>query len=224
MPPLQPVNNPVPGKQRHFDIWLIISILLFLVVAGLSGLSVWSYNNYIDQKTNVDSKIASAVADAKNTQSVKDQNSFTAREKEPNRQFVGPIDYGRVTFDYPKTWSVYVDKDASDGGNFEAYLNPTSVPPISDSQQFAIRVVIEQNDYDKVVSSYDSSVKRGDLQASSVKVNGNNGTRLDGTFSQDIRGSAVIFKIRDNTLTIRTDALTFEKDFNKLVQTIEFKP
>jgi len=55
-----------------------------------------------------------------------------------------------------------------------------------------------------------------------VKADGNNGTRLDGAFTKDIRGYAVIFKIRDKTLTIRTDANTFKSDFNKLINTIKF--
>jgi len=65
-------------------------------------------------------------------------------------------------------------------------------------------------------------VKKGDLKASSTKADGNNGTRLDGNFTKDIRGYAVIFKIRDKTLTIRTDANTFLSDFDKLISTIKF--
>ncbi|NTW62450.1 hypothetical protein HGB25_03545, partial [Candidatus Saccharibacteria bacterium] len=82
---------------------------------------------------------------------------------------------------------------------------------------------IEQRDYDQSVASYDALVKKGDLKASSVSVNGNNGTRLEGAFSKDIHGAAVIFKIRDKTLTVRTDATTFisNGDFNSLVSTIK---
>jgi hypothetical protein len=46
--------------------------------------------------------------------------------------------------------------------------------------------------------------------------------RLDGSFSTDIRGSAVIFKIRDKTVTIRTDADTFKPDFENIIKTINF--
>jgi hypothetical protein len=60
------------------------------------------------------------------------------------------------------------------------------------------------------------------LKSSAVKADDQNGTRLDGSFSKDIRGSAVIFKIRDKTVTIRTDADTFRADFDALVATITF--
>ena len=152
-----------------------------------------------------------------------DEAKFIARDKEPNREFVGPDDYGRLTFNYPKTWSVYVSQDVTQGGGtYQAYLNPVSVPVVSASQQFALRVTIEQKDYDTVISSYASLVKKGDLHSSVVSVNGSNGTRLDGNFSKDIRGSAVIYKIRDKTLTIRTDADTFKPDFEALIATIKF--
>lgn len=55
-----------------------------------------------------------------------------------------------------------------------------------------------------------------------MKIGDQNGTRLDGSFTEDIRGFAVIFKIRDKTVTIRSDAETFKGDFNALIQTITF--
>ncbi|HEU4830665.1 MAG TPA: hypothetical protein VFS65_00660 [Candidatus Saccharimonadales bacterium] len=199
---------------------VIIGLSIFLVAA--IGLGVWAFVNYIDQKTDVDTRVDTAVAAAEKAQADADEAKFAEREKEPNRQFVGPDDYGRVTFDYPKTWSVYVNKDVTRGGTYEAYLNPVLVPPVSAVQQYALRVVIEEKDYDKVLANYDADVKAGDLKASSVSANSVNGTRIDGTFSKDIRGSAVIFKIRDKTLTIRTDANTFTKDFDALIKTIKF--
>jgi hypothetical protein len=202
---------------------------LFIAVVSLSivsivavGAALWGIVSYVDQKTNVDSKVSEAVATAKKDQADADEVKFTARDKEPNRQFVGTDDYGRLTFNYPKTWSVYVYKDASSGGSYEAYLNPVSVPPVGSAQQFALRVLIEQKDYASILSSYDSLVKKGDLKSSAVSADGSNGTRLDGSFSKDIRGSAVIFKIRDKTMTLRTDADTFKTDFNALVSTIKF--
>lgn len=211
-------------REKGFvNSWVVATIGLIVLVTGVTIFAIWAFMNYTDQKTNVDTRIEAAVATAKNTQATSDEAKFTEREKQPMRLFVGPADYGRVTFNYPKTWSVYVDQNASDGGTYQAYLNPKVVPPVGDSsQKFAVRVTIEEKDYDKAVTSYDSQVKKGDLKASSVKADGVSGTRLDGSFSKDIRGSAVIFKIRDKTLTIRTDANTFKNDFNALIKTIEF--
>lgn len=194
-------------------------IILFL---GAGSTAIWAYVNYNEQKTNVDGKIDLAVAEAKKEQSDADEAKFAEREKEPNRQFVGPDDYGRLTFMYPKTWSVYVARDVSKGGSYESYLNPVTVPPVSNTQQFSLRVLVEEKDYDQVVKSYENDVKKGELRSSVTSANGHNGTRLDGNFTKDIRGSAVIYKIRDKTITIRTDADTFKPDFEKIITTIDF--
>jgi hypothetical protein len=110
----------------------------------------------------------------------------------------------------------------TEGGDYLAYLNPVTVPPVSDKQQFSLRVTVEQNDYDKVIKEYDARVKKGDLRSSGVTANGNTGIRFDGNFSKDIRGAAVIFKVRDKTVTLRTDADTFKPDFENIIKTINF--
>jgi len=202
--------------------WMLATIGLILLTSIAAGLAIWAFINYTDQKTNVDTIARARVTDAKKLQADQLEAKFTQREKEPNRQFVGPADYGRVTFNYPKTWSAYINKDASRGGTYEAYLNPITVPAVSSIQQFALRVTIESKDYDQAIASYSSLVKRGDLTASGFAANGENGTRLDGAFSKDIRGSAVIFKIRDKTLTLRSDAVTFKTDFDNLIATVKF--
>lgn len=204
------------------DIWLISTIGLIVLVVGVGAFAIWAFVNYNNQKTDVEAKINDAVVIAKKDQADSDAIKFAAREKEPNRQFVGPNDYGQVTFNYPKTWSVYVSKDATSGGSYEAYFNPIIIPAISSSQQYALHVLIEQKDYDKTLSGFDSLVKKGDLTSSSVTASGTTGTRLDGAFSKDIHGSMVIFKIRDKVLTVRTDADVFKPDFNALITTIKF--
>lgn len=198
----------------------IIGLIVLMLVTG--SLAIWAYLNYNEQKNNVDGKIGLAVAEAKKDQSDEDEKKFAEREKEPNREFVGPDDYGRLTFDYPKTWSVYEAKDIARGGTFEAYLNPIVVPPVSSTQQYSLRVLIEEKDYDQIVKSYESLVKKGDLRSSATSANGNNGTRFDGSFSKDIRGSAVIYRIRDKTVTLQTDADTFKPDFENIIKTIKF--
>jgi hypothetical protein len=202
--------------------WVIIGVVGIITTLIAAGFLVWALINYFDQKNNVDTKIATAVAEARKDQADQDEAKFLEREKDPNRQFVGPEDYGRLQFDYPKTWSLYVEKDATSGSTYEAYLNPVAVPSVSNSTQFALRVLIESKDYDQVINSYQTAVRRGDLTSSTVKADEQSGTRLDGKFSNDIRGSAVIFKIRDKTVTLRTDAETFRPDFNALIGTITF--
>ena len=211
-------------KQEHGGVSasLIVIIILGVLFLAAGSAAIWSYVNYNEQKTNVDGKIKLAVAEAEKKQSDIEAEKFAERDKQPNREFVGPDDYGRLTFNYPKTWSVYVAKDVTEGGDYLAFLNPVTVPPVNDKQQYALRVTIEQDDYDRVVKSYDARVKKGDLRSGVVTTNGNTGIRFDGNFTKHIRGSAVIFKVRDKTVTLRTDADTFKPDFENIVKTINF--
>lgn len=217
------INRHSKLQSGFIETKTIVIISLSVVATGLLVFGIWAFVNYQDQKSDVDTRVANAVATAKKEQADIDEIKLEKSEKEPNRAFAGPGDYGGLTFQYPKNWSVYIDKDVTSGSTFSAYLNPVTVPPVSAKQQFALRVTIEEKAYDKVIASYDSAVKKGDLSSSSVKAaNGVNGTRLDGLFSKDIRGFAVVFKIRDKTATIRSDANTFKPDFNALIKTIKF--
>lgn len=210
------------SSRGSIDIWMISTICLAVLTIGAVIFGVWAFMNYTDQKTDVDSRVSDAVATAKKDQADSDEAKFAQREKEPYRAFVGPDDYGQVNLSYPKTWSIYVGNDASEGGEYQAYLNPVLVPTIAASQQYALRINIAQKSYESAVASYDSLVKEGDLKSSSVTIGGVTGTRFDGAFSKDIRGSAVLFKIRDKVLTVQTDADTFKPDFETLIATIKF--
>lgn len=220
--PIPPLSTPPLAHRRSSKKWVIMTFVFIFTTLSAGGAGTWALINYFDQRDNVDGKVDAAVNLAVKDQKDIDAAEYLEKEKQPNRQFVGPEDYGRVSFDYPKTWSLYVAKDASNGGTYLAYFNPVSVPAISTSEHYALRVTIEDKDYDKVLKSYESSVKKGNLTSSVVKTDGQDGTRLDGTFAKEFVGSAVVFKIRDKTVTIRTDAVVFKKDFDALIKTITF--
>jgi hypothetical protein len=202
---------------------VVSNALLAILVIVFGSIMVWAYINYQDQKNNVDAKIGVAVADAKKVQSATDLKDFTEREKSPYKQFVGPDDLGHVTFTYPKTWSAYVASSTSSG--FSAYLHPNVVPTVSPSTQYALRVSIQTAAYERTLDGYQSLVKKGDLRSSSVTVSGLSGVRLDGNFSKTLKGSMVIFKIRDKSLMIATDAEIFQGDFDKvIIPSLSFNP
>lgn len=201
---------------------VIAIVALALSSVGFAALSVWALMQYNTQKTNVDGRIATAQAAAEKKQADADEVKFAEREKQPNREFIGPSDYGSLSFMYPKTWSVYVANAGGEGNDYEAYLNPASVPPVDDATRFALRVQILNQDYSNSLQEYQSYVEDGTLKTSVIKFGKETGTRLEGKFSDDIRGSAVMFKIRDKTAVLRTDADTFKADFNAIVKTLKF--
>ena len=206
------------------DGWMISTIGLIILVLGAGSLAIWAYVNYTEAKTDIDGKVAAAVAEAKRAQAEEDEAKFAEREKEPRREFIGPDDYGRLSFTYPKTWSVYVAKDARKGGDYEAFLHPIQVPSLEQqaTQQVALRLQIVDKDYDVYLKQYEGLIKDGKLRSSTVSVNGENGVRFDGDFTKDIRGAAVVFKMRDKTVVLRTDADTFKPDFDTLIKTVTY--
>lgn len=203
---------------------LIASIILGIVAAGLAGGFIWAYGNYVDQRDNVNSKVAVAIESAKKEQSAADDKKLVEAMKQPYSQLAGPDDLGHVTLSYPKTWSVYIAKDGS-GGSYEAYLHPGSVPAISTSQAYAARVVISTQTYEDSIASYASLVKKGDLKSSPLTLGNFTGIKLEGKFSSTRTGTAVVFKVRDKTLTVATDSSTYQDDFNNvIVKSLDFNP
>lgn len=199
---------------------LISNIITGIMVLVLTGLTVWLYMGYTDYKNNSDQKVSAAVEQAKADQSASDEAKFLEREKLPTRTFTGPADLGSVSFQYPKTWSAYTAKQAT---SLETYLHPETVPPVATTQPYAVRVLVEDKPYETVIKVYDALVKKGDLRSSPVTIEGYSGIRLDGKFTKDREGSAVIFKIRDKTLTVATDASAFKNDFdNTILKSLKF--
>ena len=199
----------------------IIIAGLSVLAIGLGVLTATLFVNNSNLQDDIDSRVDIAVAEAKKKQAEELESIFAEREKEPMNRFTGPEDYGSLSFKHPRTWSVFIARDASSGGEFEAYLNPGSVPAPSASQIFALRVNIKPQEYSAVVKSFDGLVKSGKLRSSVFTLGDIVGTRFDGEFSTDIIGAQIVLRVRDKTITIRTDSEAFLGDFNNLIKTIE---
>ncbi len=216
-------NNIYKQENGEISGALVASVVLGMVVLVFGSIMIWALVNYNDQKNNVDSKIQSAVTDAEKNQKDKDQKEFDEKEKNPLKDFVGPNDLGRVTFQYPKTWSVYVDSDGSNSSDYKAFFHPGEVPPTQGQNKFALRVTISNQSYDQILQQYSSLVKQGQLRSSTLSANGYNGQRLDGNFTADLEGSVALFKIRDKSLILATDSPSFRPDFtDKVIKTLGF--
>ena len=203
----------------------IVIIILALVSVTFVGLFVWMNLQYIDVSTDVEGQIASAVTEARREQEEKDLAQYAEDEKYPLRSFVGPVDYGQLSFEYPKTWSVYVGADAAKGGDYNAYFNPLVVEPVAPTTVNALRVTILDKAFETVVAEYQKYLdkKDSDLSVEAVTVGGVAANRYTGTIpNTELSGVVVIFKIRDKTAILQTDAMAFVDDFDKLLATVQF--
>lgn len=212
----------------------IVIILLSIALVGMGIFGVWAFLNYREAQSDVDSKIEIAQASAKKQEAEEQAEKYAQREKEPNLIFNGPADFGGISFSYPKTWSSFVASDGADGKNFFAYFHPTTVPPVPTSpkqvQRFALRMAIYNGSMDEILKDYTKTIEKGELSSTAVVANGKNATKLEGLFpdaankDNRIQGVAYFFKVNDKVLMLKTDAdKTFRADFDKLVNTVNFK-
>ena len=198
---------------------IVVSLLAVLFI----GLFIWMTLKWSEASTNVQGKIDVAVAEAKNQLQAKLENEFAEKEEYPFLTFSGPADFGSLTFEYPKNWSVYIPDDASRGGEFNAYLNPGQVNVVSDTTIMALRVSIRTEQIDSVLEDYNRKVQDGEMTVASKVVNKINVNVFTGKLDNDYQGIVCIFKIRDKTAILRTDSSNvFRENFEKILSTIRF--
>lgn len=73
---------------------IVAIAVLVVLVLGFGGFSIWSYMQYLDQKTSTRKSRQLKLKPSKRI--AKLESDFEKREKEPNRQFNGPSDYGAL--------------------------------------------------------------------------------------------------------------------------------
>ncbi|MBR3169538.1 hypothetical protein IKF23_03835 [Candidatus Saccharibacteria bacterium] len=229
--PISSANEELPlayRKEASSIVKTIVIIALSLVSATFVGLFLWMLMLYNGAKTDVDGQVADAVVAAVDDNTTKLESEFAEREKYPFRTFAGPADYGSLTFEYPQTWSVYIAKDARNGGDFEAYFNPIEVYAVSNETINSMRLSIRDRAFDDIVNGYQRELEgeqpkmRLDLvtigKDSNITANRYTGV-IPGT---EHNGIVVIFKIRDKTVVMQTDSMLFQKDFDTLLSSLRF--
>ena len=219
-------NAPNPSKKPKSGrlVTVIALIVVSLLAATFLGLFVWMYVMWDEAKTDIDGQIEKAVALAENELQTKLEKEFEEKEKYPMKTFAGPVDYGSLTFEFPKTWSVYVPADAAYGGNYLAYLNPGLVSVVADGTINALRVSIVNELTENVIAGYQKSVEKGLMAATVYKINNANATVYSGTLpnNKNLRGYVAVFKIRDKTVIMQTDAELFRDDFFKILDSVRY--
>ena len=215
------VTETSPGKGRLLTI--VILVILLIAAIGFGG---WAFSKMQDYKNNSDKKAAIAVAEAKKVQAAQLQAQFDEQSKLPTKTYKGSPTYGSITFNYPRTWSAYVDTSSS-SEPINGYFHPDVVPGLGDKPAYALRVELVNTDYSQVLQSMANSISQGDVTAKAYvppKMQGTAnvaaGTYLSGHInSQDQTqlGNMLVIKVRDKTLQIYSESASFDSDFNNTV-------
>lgn len=207
------------SQGGYIDKLLLPLIVVVLLFFGAVGFGVWAFMGRQDYKNNSDQKAAAAAAAQKKATQTEEAAKYAEEAKNPLKNFVGPADFGSVTFQYPKTWSGYVIK--SDSSPLNAYFYPDVVPNVDNATNaYALRVAIIEKPYSEVLQGYQGDVEEGAVTVTpyaSPKVEGVVGSRVDGQITKEERGSVVLFPIRNITLQVWTEADQYINDFNNII-------
>lgn len=217
-------SEPLTQKSGGPRLILTIVLVILLIAAVIFG--GWAYSKMLDYKNNSDKKSAAAVADANKKLTSQLEAQFAQDNKSPNKTFKGSPTYGSITFNYPKTWSAYLDtSDSSEPIN--GYFHPDIVPGIDDKTAYALRVELVSTDYAQIMEQFADNIKDGAITARAYvppKLQGvanvTAGTYLTGQINdedQTQRGTMVVMKVRDKTLQIYSESNSFAGDFNNIV-------
>lgn len=209
------------NRSGVFNPLVIPCILLAVGFITVSVLAVKFYGDYTDQRDNNQPKIDAAVEAAKEAQKTQLTNDFAEQEKQPNKTYTSPAELGSVRLQFPKTWSSYVVIGKT--ADIDYYGHPNYVP--GSDVNYALRMSVVKRAYASELKTYDDKVKKGELKATSVRVSGVTGARLDGTLDKDKDGSMVIFPLRDKTLRVWTESKEYRSDFDNIViKNLSFSP
>ena len=214
----------IAKAKNRIDLMKTVGLIVVSLLAVLFiGLFIWMWVKWNDASTNVKGKVDVAVAEAKNELQTKLESEFEEKEKYPYKVFTGPTDLGELSFEYPKTWSLYVQSNASRGGDYAAYLNPGQVNVVQDDTVMALRVSIKGTLFDQAISDFAEKVRSGDMTLSTTVVNGNNVNVYTGKLDNEYQGIICVFKLRDKTVMLQTDSTSvFSDDFYRILKTVKF--
>jgi cytoskeletal protein RodZ len=214
--------SPEPPKSHK----LLIIIILVILLIGAVGFGMWAFSQMQDYKNHSDQKAAVAVAAAKKQQAAELQAQYDEQSKSPYKIYESSPTYGSVKFNYPKTWSGYVDSNNS-STPVDGYFHPDIVPGLQSKTAYALRVQVLNQDYSQVVQQFNSEIAQGQTTSKAYvppKMQGNpnvtSGLYLTGQINpsdQTQRGNMVIMKVRDKTLEISTQSLSYANDFNSII-------
>lgn len=195
---------------------LIPLALATIFFAGALGFGVWANSGRTNYKNNTDQIVEKAVTVAVERANTSKDNEFLEKEKQPFRTYQGTDTVGSFNVQYPKTWSVYSNDTP---GQASVIFHPGFVPS-NDKTAYALKVEVMTKPYDSVASGFTNDVKTNKLKAvpyALPKVPGAVGLRLEGELKDKERGTIVILPLRDKTIQITSESVSFARDLNETI-------
>jgi hypothetical protein len=202
---------------------IIVTLLLFVAL----GFGAWSFMGLQDYKNNSDIKAAAAAKQATDTEALKKDAQFAEAEKSPLKTFTSSETFGSLTFQYPKTWSLYESKTTT-AKPLDNFFNPNSVPDEAFRKPYALRLQVVDVPYITILKGFDKSVASAESSMSAfrfVKVPSVLGSMVKGPVGNSDTGTMVLVPLRDKTLILWTEGTSNSADFvNSVLPSVSFTP
>ncbi len=221
---------PIQKEKRqkvHFPLFSIVGLVFACSVAGVAVVIAISNSlNYKNLEASADFSIEQAVLAAKAEQQDADEKENLEKEKwgTPNSWKVSG-QWGSLSFDYPKIWSVLVVKEKE--GDYLAYFRPDYVGSVSDkTERFALRLTIVSKDIESVQPTYEKVGGRKRCNEDYASFAGSSSEEwwcYSGTLEKNMVGQVVLIKLGDSqkTAILQSDATIYKSDFEKILKSLK---
>jgi hypothetical protein len=200
---------------------LVGLVVTAVLLVGSLAFGLWAFMSRQDYKNNSDKKAAAAAAESKTETQAEDAIKYAEEAKNPLKTHTGPDQFGKISVQYPKTWSAYIIESDRGGASVNDYFHPNVVPDVGEEDSsYSLRIQVVSQAYDNVVDDYKSEVENGKVTAAPYalpKVPDVVGTRIDGQIESDKQGSMLIFPLRNLTLKVWTESSDYLSDFNTII-------
>ena len=213
-------NMPVQLPKRGFNALIIPLVVTAVALLVALGFGMWAFAGMQDYKTNVDDKVAAAVAIAQEETKTAKDAEFVQKEKNPLKEYKTAQAAGSIAIQYPKTWSAFVT-ETDDSDPVDGYFHPGYVPGIASGTDFALRLRVVSTAYSDYMKQFESKAKTGKLTIAPYKApkvaQSTVGSRIEGEINVGQQASRVVFPLRDKTIEITSESAQFRNDFDSII-------
>src|SRR6056297_3215821 len=202
---MPPDYSGLPKGKSHIS--QIVAIVMSILFISTLAFAIWAFTGMVENQSDLDAKIETATQVAVQEVESEKEAEFTERQKNPFKTYKGAATYGSLQFDYPKSWSVYVE--TSDTNTIlDFYAQPEFIPGFDDTR-FALRAQIIDSPYEDELADFDRKAEQGDVRVRAFrpeKVPDQLGAIVVGEIENDIQGRVVLLPQRDKTIRIFTES------------------
>jgi hypothetical protein len=217
------------NQNGEINLTIPFYVVAVLFVASLI-FAIWAFSGRQNYKNNADQLVSSAVSLGDQQQLASDSKKFALEAEQPLIQYDGPEAYGSLIVNYPKTWSSYVGTSGSGGYPVDGYFFPGTLPSVndSDSTNFALRVQVENTNYNNILTQYSQQQLAGTVTVapySLPKLPSVVGVKIVGKLLMGKQGTLVILPLRSEAVEIWTEGTQYLNDFNNnILPNLSFSP